>query len=923
MVEAIDVIYNALVTRWKREGKNASEIKRLWNVYVPTHLLPRLYGYELMPAPYAIAHMKIGLKLHETGYGFGSEERVRVYLTNALEPAQDFSGRLAFEVPALAHEAEAVNGVKRKQRFTAVIGNPPYAVTSVNSNPFIDLLMNDYKKHVRGEQGLVALSDDYLKFIRVSQAILDQSGYGVWGMITNHGYLKGVIHRGVRAEILRQFRFLYVLDLHGDSNIGELTPLGKANENVFEIQQGVSVTIGVLRRGDEGVKEVRHGDIWGNRYEKYNELSLQSIAERKWRGLVPCSPGYYLFPFNDANLAEYQRFPSIADLMPVNSCGVKTHRDAVITDLDRTKLIARISDLATEQRLDVLRERYGITDTPHWRLKEAQAKIKNTTVSSFVHRLLYRPFDARWIYYNPAIIEKGDSKYPTLRHMLDSNLALLTARIQATGIFDAVFVSNCLVEMKTAESSRSCTVFPLYLKGNDNSLHGKKDTDSRVPNFDRKIILEMGKRFGLKGDLETDFPSGLSAKSVFQYIYSVFHSPRYRERYAAFLKMEFPRVPLPNSVGFLDDMARLGSELLGLHLLESPRLDRPITIYSGSSAPEVEKVNYDRGTVWLDKAQTRSFRDIPDAVWNFHIGGYQVCEKWLKDRKGRTLSKADIEHYQKIIVAISETIRIMAEIDKVIDQHGGWPGAFVTEPLKGATTQAKSEGKSEAKSESSSPADRPPRESEGESQLPFDAAISAGEDRSPQPPEPPMPDSGKASWTLKSQPVIQTKPLFQAPAKEEPNSSSAIDTIDESDIMAAIRASFPDSTPRDRDEVIRDVARELGFERAGARIRERLEGALKAAAHRRIVATERGEMYLLTRTIEDYTLDECVQFLLATMRSSGGPAVWDRDEAIKLTASYLGFRRTGSRVTAALKSAINAGIRRSQLARDQNSIRIA
>jgi len=220
----------------------------------------------------------------------------------------------------------------------------------------------------------------------------------------------------------------------------------------------------------ESGSSVRHSDLWGTRSEKYDDLALHPISQREWTDLRPTEPRYFLVPFDDANLAEYQDCPSIDDLMAVNSCGVKTHRDGVVIDYDKKTLTARMSDIASERRLEVLRERYGITDTPHWKLKDAQLKIKANEVPQFIRRLTYRPFDYRWIYYNRAIIEKGDSKYPTLRHMLGSNVALLSARIQATGVFDAVFVSRFLAEMKTAESSRSCTVFPLYLTG---------DTDSR------------------------------------------------------------------------------------------------------------------------------------------------------------------------------------------------------------------------------------------------------------------------------------------------------------------------------------------------------------------------------------------------------------------------------------------------------------
>jgi predicted helicase len=547
LVEVIDLIHKTLVAKWKAQGHGEKKIDALWNGYVPKHLLTRLHGYELLMAPYAIAHLKIGLKLYETGYHFGSDVRARIYLTNALEPAQDFSGRFEFAIPALAHEANAVNVIKRKQRFTVVIGNPPYSVTSANFNSFIDSLMDDYKKHVRGEQGLVALADDYLKFVRLSQKILAASRCGIWGMITNHGYLKGVIHRGVRRELLDQFNPIFILDLHGDSNIGEQVPAGRSNENVFDIQQGVAVSIGVCRLAKSFVSSVRHSDLWGSRNEKYQDLASHPISRRKWTDLCPAEPRYFFIPFDDANLVEYEEFPSLDELMAVNSCGVKTHRDGVVIDFDKKTLAARMSDIASERRLELLRERYGITDTPNWKLKDAQLKIKADEVSQFIQRLTYRPFDHRWIYYNPVIIEKSDSKYPTLRHMLRSNVALLSARIQATGVFDAVFASKCLVEMKTAESSRSCTVFPLFLTDDADSRQAELPIDGLRPNLNPKILFSWAQKLGLKANGSFNLPTGLTPEDIFHYAYAILHSPGYRSRYSEFLKTDFPRLPLLRS----------------------------------------------------------------------------------------------------------------------------------------------------------------------------------------------------------------------------------------------------------------------------------------------------------------------------------------------------------------------------------------
>jgi predicted helicase len=153
----------------------------------------------------------------------------------------------------------------------------------------------------------------------------------------------------------------------------------------------------------------------------------------------------------------------------------------------------------------------------------------------------------------------------------------------------------------------------------------------------------------------------------------VFHSPTYRARYAEFLKIDFPRLPLTSDLRLFRALAAKGADLVALHLLESPRLEDFLTDWPVKGDNVVEKVQYTEkdSRVWIN--QTQYFGGVPKAVWEFHVGGYQVCHKWLKDRKGRKLTYDDTQHYQKVVVALSETVRLMAEIDEVIGEHGGWP----------------------------------------------------------------------------------------------------------------------------------------------------------------------------------------------------------------------------------------------------------
>jgi hypothetical protein len=679
LYECIGVIERTMKDRWCRdlgaESWNDERILNRWREYVAAALLPRLYGYELMIASYAVAHLKLSFKLAETGCELDAGTRFHLYLTNSLEPPTDIQPDLEGFSAALAGEARAVNKLKRIQRFSVVLGNPPYSVTSFNQNPFIDGLMGDYKKHVRGEQGLVALSDDYLKFIRLSQEILKATGAGVWGMITNHGYLRGVIHRGVRRELLDQFAIFTVLDLHGDSNVGEMPPPGLANENVFDIQQGVCIAVAAHACATSDAR-IRHSDCWGPRTAKYDELARRSLSDGVWASLLARAPSFFLIPFDDTNLDEYQAFPSLTELMPVNSCGVKTHRDGFLTDVSKATLTARFEDVAGEHSLSAIRERYSVKDTTHWRLKDAREKIASSDVRKHIKPITYRPFDDRWIYYNPAIIEKGDSKYPTLRHMLHGNVALISARIQAAGACNAAFVSRSLVEMKTGEATRSCTVFPLYLLPDAGARQRHLSTEGRRPNLDASVLRRIADRLGIKANGTQELLDLVTPEDLLHYVYAILYSPGYRKRYAEYLRSEFPRIPI-SSEPLFRALVPLGARLVGLHLLEE-QVDTSVAGRVGALEREVEKVSWSNDTVWIDKRATCGFAGVSEDVWLFEVGGYQICEKWLKSRKGLTLSKGDVAHYERVVCSLRETIQVMSLIDRAIELHGGWPGAFAT-----------------------------------------------------------------------------------------------------------------------------------------------------------------------------------------------------------------------------------------------------
>ncbi|MGD0191940.1 MAG: type ISP restriction/modification enzyme [Rhizomicrobium sp.] len=695
LVEVIDVIHRTLTVKWKGQRLTDAQQRNAWNDYVPKHLLPRLYGYELLMAPYAIAHMKIGLKLYETGYNFESDERARIYLTNALEPPSDDNKQREFAqwAPALAREAQAVNAVKREHRFTVVIGNPPYAGISSNMTEHAQKIVDAYRI-VDGEalnERKLWLQDDYVKFTRTAQITLENTGSGILGYITNHGYLDNPTFRGMRQSLMTTFQRVRVLDLHGNANKKEQSPNGSDDKNVFDIRQGVAICL-ATRNGAK--PSVEHADLWGTREVKYLWLSSHSVTDTPFSLLGPDSPYYFFEPQNTDRRAEYDRGWKINEAMPVNSAGFITARDHFVIDFDRNTLLTRIADFADPTLSDAKvrakyfaghgSDKYPDGDTRGWKVPAARLQVRaDKAWRTRVRTCLYRPFDEREVYWTDWMV---DWPRPDLTRNLDlkGNKALITTRI--TKDLFSVFVTTNPPGHKSVGAYDVNYVFPLMSAPTAGRQGSLIDEDSRPqPNFSPKFLKAIAATLQLPQQRDFDLPLGLSQDDIFHYVYAVFHSPGYGSRYAEFLKNDFPRLPLTPSVELFRALAQLGTELVGLHLMESPALEKSSCIYRGTTNPEVGKISFGSDTVWLDKEQTCGFKGVPESVWNFHIGGYQVCEKWLKDRRRRTLSKDDIVHYQKIVVALDETIRLMDMIDEVIEKYGGWPNAFLREAEKHLT----------------------------------------------------------------------------------------------------------------------------------------------------------------------------------------------------------------------------------------------
>ena len=699
LVEVIDLIHSTLVDKWKAKGYRADHIVALWNEYVPKHLLSRLHGYELLMAPYAIAHLKIGLKLYETGYRFGSHERAKVYLTNALEPAHTVSGLMNFAIPALAAEAKAVNKVKHGQRFTVVIGNPPYLGHSTNKGDWIrgllrgkdDTRLVESYFYVDGsplkERNLKWLSDDYVKFLRLAHFQIERAGEGVVGFITNHSYLDNPTFRGMRESFYRTFGTSHLLDLHGNSKKKERTPQGGMDENVFEIQQGVAISLfaSCLHR-DQTPTRVLHGDLWGARDTdqsrgKYRWLGTNDVRTTEWKELSPKSPLYLFVPRDETFFEEYDAGWSIADVFPIGSTGIVSKRDRIAYHFDKDGLYRTLNDFATLPE-EHLREKYRFRESRDGKIGFVKDHILGYGIKEeYICPCLYRPFDQRWTYHTDK--SKGFLGWPVydvMRHMsAGPNLGMISVRQVAEGIFNHVFVSSKIADFRTMLSNKGgAYLFPLYTYPPE-SL--SQVSASREPNFDRRFIDAFSSAVRLSfirdgaGDLDMTF----GPQQVFHYIYAVLHSPSYRCRYADFLKSDYPQVPLPSARPLFVDLIGAGAELANLHLMECEG-SRSHVSFIGAGSNRVDRLRYAQpsngftGRVWINREQY--FEGIEPSIWDFAIAGYRPSERWLKDRKGRVLSDDDINHYRRIVAALADTKHLMDKIDDLIGQHGGWPEAF-------------------------------------------------------------------------------------------------------------------------------------------------------------------------------------------------------------------------------------------------------
>jgi predicted helicase len=627
--------------------------------YLEEHVVRDFHAFELLVAPYVIGHFRVAMLLEELGYEFKDEKRFKFFLTNTLEMKEP--EQRALPLTNLIKEAEEAKEVKEKIPILVVLGNPPYSVSSENKSAFIEKLMEDYKEDVRKERNIQPLSDDYIKFIRFAHWKLDRAGKGILGVITNNSYLSGVIHRGMRKKLLESFDRIYVLNLHGSSRIEEKTPEGGKDENVFDIQQGVAIALYVKLEKPLEEKKVYYADLWGLRSEKYEYLFENDMKSTDWQELEPKEPYYFFVPKDFALQEEYEQFWKVTDIFIKNKMGVITKRDTFIIDQNYQSLKAKILRLANRNLEDKeITALYGLKDTYEWKLHPARQKIiEEGFKTKKLIEYAYRPFDNRYIYFEDALIAR--SVREIMHNLLYQNLALNVMRHYFGTDFHHVFVSNIVSDINYLTSARGQYVFPLYLYPDEPKgklLDKEALQPERTQNFTTEFLQAVKEALGTEPTPE----------EIFYYIYAVLYSPGYRKRYEEFLKIDFPRIPLPEDYEKFKKLSELGKELVELHLLKHPSLGETGVGFPESGSDTVEKVYYEEDSqkVWINKEQY--FDGISKEVWEYRIGAYQVMAKYLKDRKKekRKLSLEEMGHYMKVAKAIERTIGVQGKVNGLL-----------------------------------------------------------------------------------------------------------------------------------------------------------------------------------------------------------------------------------------------------------------
>lgn len=616
LYRVINTVYEDFKKRTRLTG---DLLNAEWTEYLEEQLLPRLYGYEFMVAPYAMAHMKIAMKLKETGYTFPLGSRLQVFLANSLIEGKSV---IENENDPLEIENALAETVRKDGKINVVIGSPPFHADSKNQNEWIMALMEDYKKEPDSTERLrernpKLINDDYVKFIRLAEDIVKKQDNAVIAYIIPFSYASNLTFRGMRWNLLKQFSEIYILDLHGNVMGRDAADSSERDENILDIQLGVCVSFFVKKKDENtDFAKVYYSDFSGSREAKYRFLLNADFGDIRWTEVNPVSPYYFFKPVDLSQADEYGKGISLADLFPAYLGGVKTHDDGNL-----------------------------ISFTPY------------NTGCDYLYD--YRPFDIRHINYDRRKVSRD--RFDIMRHMIGhENYGLVMDRQVVTDNWSHIQVVRHMIDNRLHYSNRGIPVLcPMFLYENG----------VEKPNINPEIVNMISEKIGLSfSESLTDAEDKYDMLDLFDYSYGVLNSQLYIEKYIDLLKIEFPRVPVPNGNEMFQRIASYGKQLRKLHLLEED-IGNPLGIkYEGDGDNVVSTRKLKQEGLFINRTQL--FTNVTEEIWDFCYGGYHGLQKWFKDRNGMKLSESDIQHVIKVLNVFACTISIREDLDVCMDEFG-------------------------------------------------------------------------------------------------------------------------------------------------------------------------------------------------------------------------------------------------------------
>ena len=565
-------------------------------------------------------------------------------VSNYVEPVEPQAN---FLLPAISAEVEAAQEIK-EQPILVITGNPPYSGHSKNKGEWITNAIAEYRR-LLDELGRPSqskwLQDDYVKFIRFAQLKMEGVKEGIVGIITNHSWLDGPTFVGMRRSLLDSFNRIYVLDLHGNAKKVERAPDGGDDQNVFDIEQGVAISLFVKQPDLD--KRVYHAELWGKRLAKYKGLAASSVESLDWGPITPVEPDWLFKPHNIELATAYRNLAAIPDIfspMGDPAPGVVTTHDEFAISFTPQEAKSKVHDLLITASEADARRKFRLCTQDQWSYDRAKRELAELDVEAYITSLLYRPFDKRWTVWDRNVAVHRRER--VMRHMRDGNVGLVTSRLTKGEDFRHAFATETPIEVisLSPKTSNNGFLFPLYLYS---------ETGRRSENFSADF----------RAFLDTRYEHHYRPQEILGYIYAVLHAQTYRTRYTEFLRIDFPRIPFPEAKPPFDTLSELGRTLVQAHLLrELPR--KKLAGYHGKGDHTVDAVRYVPADQAVAINKTQFFKPVPQAVWEFRIGGYQVLDKYLKSRKGRKLSLDEINHVGAVADCLAFTIDQMARIDE-------------------------------------------------------------------------------------------------------------------------------------------------------------------------------------------------------------------------------------------------------------------